>query len=52
MTEVQATASGIPGTQQIELPLANLPPGEYILEIKTAGDGTEVKQLVGFRVTG
>jgi hypothetical protein len=52
MTEVPATASGIPGTQQIELPLANLPPGEYILEIKTAGDGTEVKQLVGFRVTG
>ena len=52
MTEVQATAGSVPGIQQIDLPLANLPPGEYILEIKTAGDGAEIKQLVGFRVTG
>jgi VWFA-related protein len=52
MTEVQATASGALGVQQIDLPLANLPPGDYILEIKIAGNSAEVKQLVGFRVTG
>jgi VWFA-related protein len=37
--------------QQIELPLAGLAPGEYIIEVKAAGEG-DVKQLVGFRVTG
>src|SRR5438067_2127164 len=37
--------------QQIELPLAGLAPGDYIVEVKTAGEG-DVKQLVGFRVTG
>jgi hypothetical protein len=37
--------------QQIELPLAGLAPGEYIVEVKAAGEG-DVKQLVGFRVTG
>ena len=37
--------------QQIELPLAGLAPGDYIVEVKAAGEG-DVKQLVGFRVTG
>jgi VWFA-related protein len=37
--------------QQIELPLAGLAPGEYIIEVKTTDEG-DVKQLVGFRVTG
>jgi len=37
--------------QQIELPLAGLAPGEYIVEVKATGEG-DVKQLVGFRVTG
>ena len=39
-------------TQQIELPLAALAPGEYVLEIKAGGDGGDAKELVGFRVTG
>ena len=38
-------------SRQIELPLAALAPGEYLLEIKAAGDDG-AKQLVGFRVTG
>ena len=38
--------------QQIDLPLAGLAPGDYILEVKATGEGGEAKQLVGFRVTG
>jgi hypothetical protein len=47
ISDLQSTASGVPDTQQIELPLAALAPGEYLLEIK-AGD---LRELVGFRVT-
>ncbi len=36
----------------IELPLAGLAPGEYLLELSASGSGGEVKELVGFRVTG
>jgi VWFA-related protein len=48
MNELKAEPSPKPGEQQIDLPLAALPPGEYVLEIKT-GDAAE---LVGFRVAG
>jgi VWFA-related protein len=47
MSELQAEAAGAPDIQQIDMPLAALAPGEYLLEIK-AGDHQE---LVGFRVT-
>ena len=40
------------GEQQIELPLAALPPGEYVLEIKAGEQDGDAKELVGFRVTG
>jgi len=33
------------------LPLNNLPPGDYVLEITAGGDGEGAKELVGFRVT-
>lgn len=36
--------------QQVDLPLASLPPGEYLVEV-TAADGSGARQLVGFRVT-
>jgi hypothetical protein len=55
MNELQAapaTTSTTGNQMQIEMPVANLPPGEYVLEIKTTGDGGEAKELVGFRVTG
>ncbi|OLC49083.1 MAG: hypothetical protein AUH43_08370 [Acidobacteria bacterium 13_1_40CM_65_14] len=52
MTELTAAPFTTPNQQQIELPLASLPPGEYILEIKAAGEGGDAKELVGFRVTG
>jgi VWFA-related protein len=52
MSELPATAAAKPGEQQIDVPLASLPPGEYLVEIKATGEGGEVKELVGFRVTG
>jgi VWFA-related protein len=47
MSELQMAPSASPDVQQIDLPLAGLAPGEYLLEIR-AGD---LKELVGFRVT-
>ena len=52
MNEVPATPSPTPGVQQIELPIAGLAAGEYVVEIKATGDGGEAKELVGFRVMG
>lgn len=49
MSELPATPDSRPGEEQIEVPLAGLAPGEYVLEIKT---GDQATQLVGFRVTG
>jgi len=40
------------GAAMIELPLASLAVGEYLIEIDAAGEGADAKQLVGFRVTG
>ena len=40
------------GEQQIDLPLAALPPGEYVVEIKAGDQDGDAKELVGFRVTG
>ncbi len=39
------------GQVTLQVPLANLAPGEYVLELKAKGQGGEAKQLVGFRVT-
>src|SRR5262249_7441590 len=36
---------------QIDVPLAGLAPGEYLIEITATGDGGSAKELVGFRVT-
>ncbi len=47
MSELQVGPSPSPDVQQMELPLAGLAAGEYLLEIR-AGD---LKELVGFRVT-
>jgi hypothetical protein len=51
MTEIPA-ASDAPGVQQIELSLAGLAPGEYIIQIKAVSTGADATQLVGFRVVG
>jgi VWFA-related protein len=44
---------GVPnvaGRSQVDLPLAALPTGEYLVEIKATSAGNETKQLLGFRV--
>jgi VWFA-related protein len=50
MSELSAVPSSTAGAQLIDVPLAGLAAGEYLVEIK-AGDG-EASDLVGFRVTG
>jgi VWFA-related protein len=52
MNELQATPSATPGVQQIELPLAGMASGEYVIEIKTGAGSGDAVELVGFRVTG
>jgi hypothetical protein len=39
------------GLVSVPVPLANLAPGEYLVELKAKGQGGEAKQLVAFRVT-
>ncbi len=52
MMDLPVAAATSAGDAQIELPLAALPPGEYLVEVMAAGEGGEAKELVGFRVTG
>ncbi len=53
MTDVPvAIAATAQSPAEIELSLASLAPGEYLLEIDAGGDGGNARQLVGFRVTG
>jgi VWFA-related protein len=51
MAELPAAPASHPGEQQIEVPLTALAPGEYLVEIKTSGEGGDAKELLGFRVT-
>jgi len=48
---VAAGTDGSPGDTSVDLPLAAIAPGEYVLELKATGEGGEAKELVGFRVT-
>ncbi len=52
MNELKAEPAPKPGDQQIDLPLAGLPPGDYVLEIKAGEQGGDATELVAFRVTG
>jgi len=52
MFELPVTDSPAAAEQHvIEVPLAGLAPGEYVLELKVAAEGSEAKELIGFRVT-
>jgi VWFA-related protein len=44
-------SAGRPESRDIELALAPMPPGEYVVEITATGEGEPVKELVGFRLT-
>jgi len=52
MNELKAEPAPKAGEQQIDLPIAGLPPGEYVLEIKAGDQAGDASELVGFRVTG
>jgi VWFA-related protein len=55
INELPVTPPASPGGEpQIDLALSAFPPGEYILEIKPAGDGapSDSRELVGFRIVG
>jgi hypothetical protein len=49
--DVPVTAATSGGTHQIDLSLATIPPGEYVIEITTRAETGEAKELVAFRVT-
>ena len=51
MSELAVSPAPSAGLQQVDLPLAALAPGEYVIEIKATGEGGEAKELVGFRVS-
>ena len=52
MSELPVTPPAAPLTDAtIDLPVAGIAPGEYVLEIKATGEGGDAKELVGFRVT-
>jgi len=52
MSELPVTPSATPGGEStVDIPLAGLAPGEYIVEVKATGESGEAKELVGFRVS-
>ena len=52
MSELPVTPPATPGGEAIvDIPLAGLAPGEYIVEVKATGESGEAKELVGFRVS-
>jgi VWFA-related protein len=51
MNDVPVTAAA-DGPSLIDLSLAGLAPGEYLLELSANGSGGEAKELVGFRIAG
>jgi len=48
--ELAATPMGSPSIQQAEVPVANLPPGTYVIQITVVGDGEMPSELVAFRL--
>jgi hypothetical protein len=50
LSDLAAAAAPLPDVQQIDLPLASLSPGEYVIEIKAADGGAS--ELVAFRIVG
>jgi VWFA-related protein len=50
MSDVQLAPGAAGTTHQIDLGLASIPTGEYLVEITAKGTGGEVKELVPFRL--
>jgi hypothetical protein len=52
MSELPVTPPAAAGADAIvDVPLAGIAPGDYIVEVKATGEGGEAKELIGFRVT-
>jgi hypothetical protein len=52
MSELPVTPPAAPAADaSVDVPLAGIAPGEYIIELKATGEGGEAKELVGIRVT-
>jgi len=53
MADLEAKAPDTPGgTWQLDIPLAGLPPGEYLIEVKARDGDGEATELVPMRITG
>ncbi len=50
MLDVPVSTQAAGATHQIDLPLASMAPGEYLIEIKASSEAGEAKQLVAFRL--
>ena len=50
MIDVPVSTQAAGATHQIDLPLASMAPGEYLIEIKASSEAGEAKQLVAFRL--
>ena len=50
MADVPVAASPAAGTHQIDLSLASVAPGEYLVEITAKGGTGEAKELIPLRV--
>jgi VWFA-related protein len=50
MSDVPVAAAQVAGTHQIDLGLASMPAGEYLVEITITGASGEVKELIPLRV--
>jgi VWFA-related protein len=50
--QVVPAASAGESARDIDVALASLPAGEYVVEVTASGTGEPVKELVGFRITG
>jgi VWFA-related protein len=48
---VSPSTGGSEGTRDVDLALASLPAGEYLVEISATGGAAPAKELVGFRIT-
>ena len=46
----QPVAGSAANRLQVDLPLAGLPAGEYVVEVKSSAGGSEAKQFIGFKV--
>jgi hypothetical protein len=52
MNDVPVVPGEAGGLPSVELTLAGLATGEYLLEISASSSGGDVKELLGFRITG